>query len=282
MSVTDAAQTQVTPADLATFTRQLGAMLDAGIDVLRALRISSEHSGNKAIIAATRSIRMALEDGREFHEAILSHPELFDAFYVEMSRQGEKDGLLGRALLSVADYLDRLAQNAAPAPTATAGSTGMVVHSVHPPVLIILVILGVQALGAAVLWGVGAAQPEMLPATWLPALVAFWAGVCLLSGAWVLYRLRHPQPEVPTLAVQPPAPLPPKSVARKAAETEGIVRSALQEQQEETDANLRLSRVQPNGERGLPYTNGKPKPEVGKSSEGDPFEAGGDTPRFDL
>lgn len=277
MTVTDAAETQVTPADLATFTRQLGAMLDAGIDVLRALRIASEHSGHKVLIAASRDIRKGLEDGREFHDAIISHPDLFDAFYVEMARQGEKDGLLGRALLSVADYLDRLAQSGA-----SVASAGGASQSAAPPVLIILVILGVQALGAAVLWGIAAAQPEALPASWLPPLAALWAGVCLLSGAWVLYRLRHSQPEVPVAVVPPPAPLPPKSVPRKVAETEGIVRSALQEQQDEVDSTLRISRVKPNGERGLPYTNGKPKPEAGKSSEGDLFESGGDTPRFDL
>ena len=276
MTVTDATQPQVTPADLATFTRQLGAMLDAGVDVLRALRIASEHTGNNALVLAARDIRMGLEDGREFHEAIIPHPELFDAFYVEMARQGEKDGLLGRALLSVADYLDRVAQSGAATVTETAPPSN------HPPILVILIILGVQALGAAVIWGFAAAQPEILPATWLPSLAALWVGVCLLSGAWVLYRLRHPKPAATVAKVAPPAPLPPKSTARKVAETEGIVRSALQEQQDEAESTLHISRVKPNGERGLPYTNGKPKPEVGKSSEGDLFESGGDAPRFDL
>jgi hypothetical protein len=279
MTVTDAAEAQVTAADMATFTRQLGAMLDAGVDVLRALRIASEHSGNRTLIAASRDIRVRLEDGREFHDAIVSHPELFDAFYVEMARQGEKDGLLGRALLSVADYLDRLAQNGV-SPTPGAATVLPL-----PPTLVVLTILGMLALGTAVLWGIATAQPNVLPIIWLPSAIASWAALCLLGGARVLYQQRGGPVAVPTArvtAVEPPAPLPPKTVERKDAETEGIVRSALQEQQEEADATLRISRVKPNADRGLPYTNGKPKTESGKAQDTDLFEPGGDTPRFDL
>jgi hypothetical protein len=270
----EATRTQVRAADLATFTRQLGAMLDAGVDVLRALRIASEHSGNETLIAAARDIRLHLEDGREFHEAAASHPELFDAFFIEMARQGEKDGLLGRALLSVADYLDRVAQSQGP----------LLAHP-HPssptPLLAVFTVLGVQALGAAGIWGLSTAQPEVLPMVWLGPLAALWVGVCLLSGAWVLAYLRRHGARQYAAAARP-APLPRRTAARQAAETEGIVRGALQEEEAEGQAAARVSRVRPTPERQAPHGNGKPRAENGKRYNPEIFEPGGETPKFDL
>jgi hypothetical protein len=256
---------------MAGFTRQLGAMLDAGVNVLRALRIASQHSGNQQLIEAARDICRRLEDGREFHQAIASHTELFDPFYVEMARQGEGDGLLGKALLSVADYLDRVAQGApGPPPTHPQAVT-------HPlPMVTTMLILGVQAIGAAAIWSVATAQPELLPMIWLGPLAALWVGVCLLSGAWILHRLRRP---ASLQASAKPAPLPPKSVDRKAAETEGVVRNALLEQREEMEARppslSRPSVAPPDLKSKAPEANGK---------RYDPslFEPDEDPPRFEL
>src|SRR3954470_16794678 len=112
--------TPISTPELASFTRQLGAMLDAGVDVLRALRIASQHTGSTALVEMARHLCRYLEDGRELHEAVARHPEVFGPFYVEMTRQGEEDGVLGKALLSVADYLDRLPDGASPAAEAAA------------------------------------------------------------------------------------------------------------------------------------------------------------------
>ncbi len=231
MSLAGAERTQVNPAELAGFTRQLGAMLDAGVDVLRALRIAGQHSGNNRLIEAGRDIAARMGDGREFHQAIQHHPDVFDPLYVEMARQGETDGLLGKALLSVADYLDRVAQRPGAvgeiqaSSEASGPSTGVTAMAV----------LGIQAVGAAVIWSVATAQPEILPIQWMGPIAALWVGVCLLSGSWVLHRLRASQRSE---AVPRPAPLPPKSRERKSAEAEAVVRNALLEQHESREAPL--------------------------------------------
>jgi len=230
MSASQVDPTTVSHAELASFTRQLGAMLHAGVNVLRALRIASHFTGNRALIDASVSISRSLEDGREFHNAIGRHPELFGAFYVEMARQGESDGMLGQALLGVADYLDHLAMGAAP----PASSVREVVAVAPAPpsnvATTVLMTLGVLALGAAAVGALAAFR--MLDERWLPPVAAAWAGFCLLAGGWLLRRVTPAaQPATP-----PPTPgLPPKSPQRRAAETEGIVRSALQEQAEEEE-----------------------------------------------
>lgn len=232
MSPTGTDESRVTTIELALFTRQLGAMLDQGVDVLRALRIASQHSRNPILISASKDIGERLSNGREFYEALGPYPQLFDPFYVEMARQGETDGLLGKALLSVADYLDQVSARsvtetaipAAAAPTSPAAVAGLT-----------MTILGVQALGAAALWAIATARPEILSLQWTGPLAAFWCAFCLLSGSWVLGNIRRNQP-TPAAAPPKPAPLPPKTTARKTAETEAVVRNALMEQDEEREA----------------------------------------------
>lgn len=236
MSASQLEPTGVTHPELASFTRQLGAMLHAGVNVLRALRIASQYSGNRALMDASVNVSRALEDGKEFHQAIARHPELFGPFYVEMARQGEIDGMLGQALLGVADYLDHLAAAEAPASEKQA-VTQAVATTPSMVATTVMMTLGVLALGAA---GVGAlAAFQVLDERWLTPLAAAWAGVCLLAGGWLLRRV------TPAMQPAPPPPtpvLPPKSPQRRAAETEGIVRSALQEQAEEEELSAHLGR----------------------------------------
>jgi hypothetical protein len=241
----------VGPAELATYTRQLGAMLAAGVDVLRALRIAGQHARNERLLAASREIARRLEDGREFHEAIAPQPDLFDAFYIEMTRQGEADGQLGPALLAVADYLERSAGLGAPGPAASGGLS-------EGAAGLTMTTLGVLALGAGVIWAISAA--ELLPMAWLGPLAVLWSGICLLCGGGLLRRVRRPTPA---------AGLPPKTPARRLAETDAVVRGALDEQAEESELTA------PSRPRRAPGLNGKgPTPEVAA------FEPD-DTPRFD-
>lgn len=234
-------------ADLAIFTRQLGAMLDANVNVLRALRIASSYTGNERLIQAAADIAARLEDGREFHQAIQPDPDLFDAFYVEMVRQGEADGLLGQALLSVADYLDR------PASGTTTGAEGVpaaglttVVRETDPTVAAeTLTTLGVGVLGGGAVLALAALG--VLPKRWRAPLATLWAGGCLLAGGQKLRPGREPGAVPAPVSPGGGAPaLPPKSRERKVAETEAVVRNALDEQQlEEEEASFRRAPLQP-------------------------------------
>jgi len=230
MSTVDAGQTAVTGAELASFTRQLGAMLHAGVNVLRALRIASQYTGNGELIEAARSLAKSLEDGKELYQAIGRHPELFDAFYVEMVRQGEADGTLGQTLLGVADYLDHLTLTPAAPPASASGATGLETSTagISRP---LLHTLGILAIGAAL---IGAAVAGgLLDNHWYLPLTCAWAGYCFLSAS------RQPAAPLPATRAAVPSALPPqpgKSAQRRAAETEGMVRSALQEQEEEAEA----------------------------------------------
>jgi hypothetical protein len=151
-----------------------------------------------------------------------------------MCRQGEADGVLGRAMMSVADYLDRLAESGAPAGDGwtavspvgrgTGGGAGSVLRT-----------LGRASLGVAAVWGLAASGG--IPRRWIGPLATAWSGFCLLQGAGAVGS------GGPAGGMRP-RPLPPKSRARKLAETEGVVRNALDEQMEALEASVdRLSEL---------------------------------------
>jgi len=176
-------------------------MLDANVDVLRALRVSGQLTGNLRLLEATKEVGLRLEDGREFHRAITTCPDLFDPFYVEMARQGESDGQLGKALLSLADYLERI----------SAPQAERVVQTVHTGPSagvagLTMATLGVLSIGAAVVWGMSATR--WIPLEWTGPVAAFWSGVCLLGGAWLLRRVREPQTDSAPEVLPAPEPLP--------------------------------------------------------------------------
>lgn len=225
MSSPEPAPPTVPVPALASFTRQLGAMLDVGVDVLRGLRIASQHTGNTELMEVASQIARLLEDGREMHQALSRYPELFNPFYVEMTRQGENDGMLGKALLAVADYLDHLSHDTAPVTGPDGASPARPPET--PAASTAMGTLGVLALGAGGLWVLAAARPNLT--RWLPPLGLFWSGACLLAGAT---RMKT-APAAGKEALPFPRRLPPKSSERKAAETEAIVRTALDEQAEE-------------------------------------------------
>jgi len=165
-------------AELAQFTRQLGAMLQAGIDILRALEVASRQSGNPRLIQVSRDLRETLADGRLFADAAGRYPEIFSPFYIQMTRQGERDGVLGPALLSLADYLDQELQRG-PA----SGGGGAAASSLAS---VLLLLCGLASLGAAAM--VLAGQTLAWGASTLPA-VLFWVGGVLTFGAlWLAWR----------------------------------------------------------------------------------------------
>lgn len=204
----------IVPA-LSMFTRQLGAMLEAGVSVTRALRVASQNSQSDRLIEAANDLSIQLVDGRELYEGMARHPDLFDPFYLEMVRQGEEDGVLGGALSAVAEYLDELPTTAAKRtlihrPTQTAG---------------VLKTLGELSLGAAGVLALAALVRA--PRRWTGAALAGWSGYCLLKGS-----LELPEESVARPEPRPGLALPPKSRERKLAETDAAVRSAVEDERE--------------------------------------------------
>lgn len=97
-------QNKVKSDQLVMFTRQLSAMVGAGVPILRALTALADHVADspalrKVLIGVIRDI----EAGSTFGDALAKYPHVFNDIYVNMVRAGEAAGILE-------DILKRLAK----------------------------------------------------------------------------------------------------------------------------------------------------------------------------
>ena len=89
------------------FTRQLAAMLAAGIPLTRALTGLSEQITNSVFSEIIAEVAADIESGVSFSEALENHSEVFERAYVDMVSSGEISGNLAEVLERLADQLER-------------------------------------------------------------------------------------------------------------------------------------------------------------------------------
>src|SRR5687767_14330096 len=87
-------QSALDELDLLLFTRQLGALVRAGVPLMQALQGIQKSTEKKHVIALLQAIRDDLDRGLELSAAMARHPVTFSDFYVSMVRVGESSGQL--------------------------------------------------------------------------------------------------------------------------------------------------------------------------------------------
>jgi len=91
---------------LARFTRNLGAMLRAGVPILQSLDIVGEASGNIVVENATRAVRESVRSGNSLAKPLAAH-SVFPPMAVQMMAVGEDTGALDQMLDKIADFYDQ-------------------------------------------------------------------------------------------------------------------------------------------------------------------------------
>ncbi|MDP5240920.1 type II secretion system inner membrane protein GspF [Uliginosibacterium sp. 31-16] len=94
-------------ASLATLTRQLAGLLDAGLAIDEALTVLGEQSENKREKTLLTLIRQDIATGLSLSAALARFERVFPPFYRALVRAGEESGKLPGVLLRLADYLER-------------------------------------------------------------------------------------------------------------------------------------------------------------------------------
>lgn len=90
---------------VAAVTRQMAALLQAGIPLAEALRMIIEQAPDKKIESAFRDIREKVTQGIPFGDAVLQHPGYFTDLYSNMVKAGESSGALDQVLVRLAGFL---------------------------------------------------------------------------------------------------------------------------------------------------------------------------------
>ena len=91
--------------DILDFTTQLAVMIRAGISLRAALDGIADQITNPKFRKILLAIKMDVESGKQFSEAITKYPKLFGPLYVNMVRASEMSGSFSRMLDRIAGYV---------------------------------------------------------------------------------------------------------------------------------------------------------------------------------
>ncbi len=97
----------VSEKDLVVFTRQFGTMINAGLPLIQCLEILSTQSENATLRKSVGEIKVQVEGGSTFSDALRKHPKIFDDLYVNMVHAGEVGGLLDTILGRLSKHIEK-------------------------------------------------------------------------------------------------------------------------------------------------------------------------------
>ena len=97
----------VKPKILCTFTRQLSTLQDAGLPLLRSLRILEGQSKPGALKNTLMDVIEDVESGNTLSEAMSKQPKAFDNLYCNMVKAGEAGGALEVILQRLAEFKEK-------------------------------------------------------------------------------------------------------------------------------------------------------------------------------
>lgn len=92
---------------LTTFTRQLATLVDAGLPLLRGLRVLEKQERNPTLKSILGDLALSIEGGSTFSEALAQHPKVFNRLFVNMVKAGELGGVLEVVLTRLAEFMEK-------------------------------------------------------------------------------------------------------------------------------------------------------------------------------
>jgi type IV pilus assembly protein PilC len=98
---------RVKDKDLVIFTRQFATMIGAGLPLVQALEILSKQTENKTFAKHIEDIKIDVEGGSTFADALKKHPKIFSDLYTNMVAAGETCGILDTILVRLATYIEK-------------------------------------------------------------------------------------------------------------------------------------------------------------------------------
>lgn len=100
-------QKRVKPKELMTFTRQFATLVDAGLPLLRGMRILLKQERHPALREALNGMSESIEAGNTFSESLTLYPKIFDDLFINMVKAGEAGGVLETVLLRLAEFMEK-------------------------------------------------------------------------------------------------------------------------------------------------------------------------------
>ena len=125
----------VKPKVLTTFTRQLATLVDAGLPLLRGLRVLEKQERNANLKSIVGQLATSIEGGSTFSEALAQHPNVFNRLFVNMVKAGELGGVLEVVLKRLAEFSEKAQK-----------IKGKVKAALFYPIAVLIVAVGIMIL----------------------------------------------------------------------------------------------------------------------------------------
>lgn len=94
-------------AEKIILTRNLAAMIEAGLVLSRALDVMERQTKNAKLKTVLRDINARVKKGDTFSESLSKFPKIFSPLFVSMVRAGEESGSLADSLHVVGEQMDK-------------------------------------------------------------------------------------------------------------------------------------------------------------------------------
>ena len=120
---------------LTTFTRQLSTLVQAGLPLLRGLRVLQKQEKNVTLRNILGELGTAIEGGSTFSEALAQHPKVFNRLFVNMVKAGEIGGVLEVVLRRLSEFMEKAQK-----------IKGKVIAAMFYPVAVLVVATGIMAI----------------------------------------------------------------------------------------------------------------------------------------
>ena len=117
---------------MVTFTRQLSILQDAGLPILRSLKILEDQAQPGALKNGLIDVCDEIEGGASLSEAMSKVPKVFDRLYVNMIKAGEAGGSLEVILRRLAEFRER-----------TQSLKNKIIGAMLYPVMVVLFTIGI-------------------------------------------------------------------------------------------------------------------------------------------
>lgn len=95
--------------DIVIMSRQFATMIRAGLPLMEVLNILADQSEKRRLKTVLKQVERDVETGSSLTEAIQKHPQVFNMFFISMTKAGEAAGMLDTILDQIAGYLEKVA-----------------------------------------------------------------------------------------------------------------------------------------------------------------------------
>ncbi len=164
---------------LTTFTRQLATLVDAGLPLLRGLRVLEKQERNATLKGIISELALSIEGGSTFSEGLAQHPKVFNRLFVNMVKAGELGGVLEVVLNRLSEFMEKAQK-----------IKGKVIAAMFYPVAVLCVATGIlMILMVKVIPSFKSVFEGMLEGAQLPAFTRLVLGISDMVKDHILWTM---------------------------------------------------------------------------------------------